>query len=415
MMWFVLFFMLHFVFSEVAMASDDNESVVNECLSCHIELDDELAAPAELFSNDIHFQLGFTCADCHGGDPTTDDFDEAKDEETGFIGVPGAVDIPGLCGECHNDPTLMRRFNPNIPVDQETKYWTSQHGISLKKGNTSVATCSSCHGIHGILPKSDARSKVYPKNVAATCNNCHGYKPLMDQFGLSDDNYEDYAESVHGIAVLKRGDFSAPTCNDCHGNHGAMPPDAVSIKMVCGNCHVNNFNLFRKSKMSRIFEMRGLHGCEVCHSNHRILHPTDEKISVDEGGVCMKCHRTGDKGYTEAQSMYSTLIGLKKTISEARQSVSKAEIRGMDVGEALFDIQSANDALIRSRTMIHTFDSKEVKQTAQPGREFALKAKQKGEEALLEYMTRRIWLGTSTFFITFLVIVLFVYIKKIER
>lgn len=387
----------------------------NKCLECHLELGGALAAPAERFTQDVHFQVGFTCADCHGGNPTSEDFDEAKAPEAGFVGIPEKVDIPGLCGRCHDDPGVMRTFNPNVPVDQTEKYWTSQHGKSLKKGNTSAATCSSCHGIHGIFPKNDSRSKVYPRNVAATCNECHGFKPLMDQFELPTSIYDDYAESVHGAAVLEREDFSAPTCNDCHGNHGAMPPDVVSIKMVCGICHVNNFNLFRKTKMSQMFEMRGLHGCEVCHNNHRVLHPTDEKVSVEEEGVCIKCHRPGDEGYEESQMMYAALIQLKDTISEAERMVAEAENKGMDVSNALFDIQAARDALIRSRTMIHAFAAEEVRSTADPGMELAQDALEKGEEAIIEHKRRRAWLGISTFFITFLAVILYVYVRRIEK
>ena len=32
------------------------------------------------------------------------------------------------------------------------------------------------------------------------------------------------SKSVHGKALLEKGDLSAPTCNNCHGNHGAAPP-----------------------------------------------------------------------------------------------------------------------------------------------------------------------------------------------
>jgi len=408
----ILVFLQFGIFLLGVMAQDN--PTINHCLDCHLDLDEKFADPAELFSQDIHFQVGYTCADCHGGDPTTDDYDEAKNEDMGYIGIPEQTDIPELCGNCHSDPSTMIQFNPNIPVDQTAKYWTSQHGESLKKGNTQVATCTSCHGVHGILSHSDSRSRVYPGNVAAMCTECHGFKPLMDQFDLPIDVYDDYAESVHGKAVLERGDFSAPTCNDCHGNHGAKPPDVVSVKMVCGKCHVNNFDLFRRTKMSQVFEMRDLHACEVCHNNHRVLHPTDDKVSVEEGGVCIKCHRPGDEGYTQSQSIQSTLVGLKQAILQSQHVIADAENKGMDVTDVLFDIQSAIDVLIRSRTMIHTFDAKEVENTAEPGMNLTSDALRKGQEAIVEYKNRRVWLGISMFFITFLSVILYVYIRKIE-
>jgi hypothetical protein len=35
------------------------------------------------------------------------------------------------------------------------------------------------------------------------------------------NQYEKFARSVHGIALLKKHDSGAPACNICHGNHGA--------------------------------------------------------------------------------------------------------------------------------------------------------------------------------------------------
>jgi formate dehydrogenase gamma subunit len=36
-----------------------------------------------------------------------------------------------------------------------------------------VANCGSCHGVHDILPPSDPRSTVNPKNLPTTCGKCH--------------------------------------------------------------------------------------------------------------------------------------------------------------------------------------------------------------------------------------------------
>ena len=61
-----------------------------------------------------------------------------------------AQDIPAACGRCHSDPEYMRRFRPDLRVDQETEYRTSHHGRSLAAGDKRVATCVSCHGVHDI-------------------------------------------------------------------------------------------------------------------------------------------------------------------------------------------------------------------------------------------------------------------------
>ena len=42
------------------------------CVTCHLALDDaRVSPPAKAFADDIHAKSGFTCANCHGGDPNT--------------------------------------------------------------------------------------------------------------------------------------------------------------------------------------------------------------------------------------------------------------------------------------------------------------------------------------------------------
>lgn len=118
-----------------ASAGDIRDSSPDsECLLCHLDLDEEYLEPAELFSEDVHYQKGFTCGDCHGGDPTTDDMDEAKSEAAGFIGVPPPGEIPFMCAKCHGDPVFMQVYDPAMPVDQVAKYWSSKHGKGLLEG-----------------------------------------------------------------------------------------------------------------------------------------------------------------------------------------------------------------------------------------------------------------------------------------
>src|SRR5262249_41484043 len=49
----------------------------------------------------------------------------------------------------------------------------SFHGLAAKSGSQTVANCASCHGVHNILPPSDARSTISAKNLPATCGRCH--------------------------------------------------------------------------------------------------------------------------------------------------------------------------------------------------------------------------------------------------
>jgi hypothetical protein len=249
----------------------------DQCYVCHREED---YLPEHFDDDDIHMQPGVSCAGCHGGDATSDDGDVAMSEEAGFIGVPSKGEIPQFCGRCHSDINYMRRFRPRIPVDQVTQYVTSQHGKLLLEGDDKVADCTSCHTSHAILPASDARSTVYPLNVPETCNHCHGDASYMASYGIPTNQFERYAVSVHGVALLEEEDTGAPACNDCHGNHGALPPEVESVTQVCGQCHVNNMQYFEASAMAVAFEREDFVACEECHGNHEVLETSDQMVGV---------------------------------------------------------------------------------------------------------------------------------------
>lgn len=405
--------LLTFIFLTAgAYAQADDES---SCLGCHLEQDPPFSTPAEHFSIDVHASAGFGCDDCHGGNPAAWDYDEAKDPASGFIGILAGKNVVEVCGKCHNDPSLMRRYNPNLPTDQKTKFWTSGHGLSFKRGAREAAECASCHGAHGIKRSGDPGSPVYHTNVAETCAKCHSNERLMKKFNLPHELVGHYRGSVHGIALLEQGDVAAPTCNNCHGNHGAAPPEVGSIQEVCGTCHVNNQALFNGTKMKEVFSNRGLHGCVVCHTAHDIQRLEDDMLSVAAGGVCTQCHQSGDTGAHQARGMLAVLDSLSSALGEAQESLEDAENRGLEVEELLLDMQNARSALVQSRTMVHTFDAAEVRKEANPGFELAAQVHQASLELIHNFSMRRIGLGIATILISFLAVVLYLYIRTLDK
>jgi hypothetical protein len=285
------------------------EDPLNACVACHSDVDlfdVEGVQQVNDFLSSVHNEVGITCADCHGGndDPAlAEDLDLSMDPahaENPYFGVPERHNIPAFCGKCHSDLAYMRRFNPGARVDQETEYWTSGHGIAMKAGDTSVATCTDCHGGHNIKRAEVPESRVYPKNVAATCGGCHSDAERMAGYELPDgrplrtDQEALWARSVHARSMLEREDLTAPTCNDCHGNHGAMPPGLDSITFVCGQCHGREASMFRESAKQDLWEahnenleMAGFESCPACHE------PPDPQAAIDDMyhfGECTSCH-----------------------------------------------------------------------------------------------------------------------------
>jgi hypothetical protein len=55
----------------------------NSCLDCHGNLPEPLGVSVETYSQNIHSIKGLTCADCHGGDATSDDPEKAMSRAAG--------------------------------------------------------------------------------------------------------------------------------------------------------------------------------------------------------------------------------------------------------------------------------------------------------------------------------------------
>jgi predicted CXXCH cytochrome family protein len=385
------------------------------CIECHVQMEGKLGDPARSIKDDIHLSKGLSCNDCHGGDPTQSDKVAAKDPRKGYLGRPRMADIPAFCGKCHNDASFMKKFNPALRVDQEKEYATSVHGKLLKTGNEKVATCISCHGVHGIRAVSDALSSVYPSNVAETCAKCHGQAERMAEFKIPTDQYTKYKKSVHAKALYDRQDLSAPTCNDCHGNHGAAPPGIASVANVCGQCHARQADLFQASVHKVAFDNKGLGECVTCHNNHEIAAPTDALLGTAQGSVCISCHKQGEKAFAAAGEMRTMIDDLLVRIEKSHEILDRAERAGMEVSRPKFDLREAIDGVTHARVLIHTSSPAEVDKVIAPAVGVAGKTYQAVVDALAELIFRRKGLVVSLFFILFLAVLVYLKLREIER
>lgn len=385
------------------------------CTQCHQELDEErLNTPSKLIGDDIHHRQGITCAGCHGGDPQAEDPDASMDPRKGFVGKIAPKDVPQLCGSCHSDAQFMRRYAPNIPIDQLAEYRTSKHGLALAKGDTNVATCVSCHGAHGVLPASDARSPVYPTRVVETCRRCHGDRKLMSPYGISGNEVEDYTASVHYLALTVKNDLQAPTCNDCHGSHGATPPGVSSVSNVCGTCHLTQREAFDLSPHKEAFASLEQPACETCHGNHKIVSPKDSWIGVEEGQVCGNCHEKGDAGGRAAAAILAALEATTATAGKVSNWVQQLERRGMLMDEASVRLEEAHQSLVLARNQVHTVNPERVRLYTGEAQKALKEAEKKAEEAEKELRFRHNGLKVALFVILLAVLALALKIRQME-
>ncbi len=134
------------------------------CGKCHADIDNT-------FMQSIHgqalkrgSQMAPACTDCHGihsikshSDPNSPAAEQNVSRD--------------ICARCHEGVRLSQEFG--VPGGRVTSYFDSYHGLASEGGSVVAANCSSCHGVHNILPSSDPRSTISRTNLDATCGKCH--------------------------------------------------------------------------------------------------------------------------------------------------------------------------------------------------------------------------------------------------
>lgn len=332
----------------------------NACVMCHGEPDlwEEdtlrLYMPAEKLANDIHWQKGVNCHDCHGGDPDELDPGALHSAEAGFREL---ADVQKACANCHKDQlTALRKSvharagerdeldrgtpmvcgschgeNPHLlypardarsPVfaDKQVQtcghcheedlntYMTTVHGIGLfQSGLMVTAVCSSCHGAHGIYYAADVRSTLHPTKVATTCGKCHRFIE------------ERLEKSVHGQGsgpggLVKRaapgGNMKRkPSCTDCHQRHHMLRPGSArfeqELSSLCGNCHPDLSSRYSMSLHGELTQLgyEPAAKCADCHGSHDIRAADDPASRLAAGenrlATCRQCHLYAVRNFSD--------------------------------------------------------------------------------------------------------------------
>jgi cytochrome b subunit of formate dehydrogenase len=154
---------------EILAASDPKSPIFKfnvpaTCAKCHDSVQKE-------FAQSIHGQaitrgnwLAPVCTDCHGIHSI-----KAHLDPNSSVSAQNLAQV--TCARCHEGVRLSQEMG--IPGARATTYLQSYHGLASKLGSQIVANCASCHGVHNILPSSDARSTVNKANLVNTCGQCH--------------------------------------------------------------------------------------------------------------------------------------------------------------------------------------------------------------------------------------------------
>ena len=274
------------------------------CLECHNAADPaaDLGIDVAAWSASIHAEIGLECSDCHTGEDPHD------------TSVPAAS-----CADCHDDAAV--------------EFARSVHGESHQRNGEAEAwpegeACSVCHGVHDARAVADPESRVHITRIAQTCGQCHGDLAIVQAFGLSTAPFDNYQNSVHGLANGDP-DRQPAACTDCHSAHlvlRASDPESLinpfRIATTCGTCHAEESEQYLGSVHGVAFA-RGVSAsptCTDCHGIHSIrVVPEEGATPLEERLVrstCVTCHSSealmGEYGIASARvrSYQATYHGL---------------------------------------------------------------------------------------------------------
>jgi cytochrome b subunit of formate dehydrogenase/nitrate reductase cytochrome c-type subunit len=215
---------------EILPASDPRSpiskfTVAATCGKCHGEV-------ANTFNVSIHGQalgrgnaLAPTCIDCHGIHsikPHTDPNSPVAEQNVSR----------DICARCHEGVRLSQEFG--VPGNRVASYFDSYHGLAAEGGSVVAANCSSCHGVHDILPSSDPRSTINRANLDATCGKCH--KGVTQKFTRT---------PVHLLEGVRSGDI------DSIAVRWVRQIYIVLILLVIGSMFLHNAVIWRSKAAAR--------------------------------------------------------------------------------------------------------------------------------------------------------------------
>lgn len=215
-----------------------------------------------------------TCGKCHGGDTLL--ATEKGITKRNLVGrykssVHWQAIIEGKnaasCTNCHGHHGILSSASDRSGVSRtgvanscqvchpiETKsFWTGAHGNALLHGNNDVPNCTTCHGDHDMATLRTRSGDAKQWASTQVCIWCHGNSRMMKRYGLDTAPVDSYMEDFHGLT--QRGTMGASaTCADCHDPHHSLPSDHPSSRMhisnrgpVCGGCHGKVTDSFAQS------------------------------------------------------------------------------------------------------------------------------------------------------------------------
>jgi predicted CXXCH cytochrome family protein len=283
-----------FAYAQGPTAGPPSTTIENHvCLACHSNptltltfLTGEVLSayidPAQ-YNASVHGKVGQRCTTCHADitaypHPTV----QARDSRD------YSLQMYTVCKQCH--------------AHVYAQALDSIHSKHLAAGNRNAAVCTDCHTAHYVFNPHQPRARI-----SQTCRMCHSII------------YDQYAQSVHGAALLDESNPDVPTCVDCHGVHQIVDARTAAFRLkspqMCASCHTDAARMRRYNLSTNVLNtyVADFHGttvalfekqspdaptnvavCYDCHGIHDIRSTKDPQTGIIKKEnllkVCQQCH-----------------------------------------------------------------------------------------------------------------------------
>ena len=257
------------------------------------------------------------CVDCHGT------HDVMTQEEPASRTHP--LNIPGTCGTCHANASLMESYD--LPTEVVDEYRQSVHGrLLFEQHDTGAPTCATCHGNHSATPPGFA-------NVGAVCGQCHQHAAA------------NFATSIHATQEEHKG------CVQCHG----------------GGKGRHFHRIERITKPAGVLIQRYAHLLESAPEPTpsqvaEAIHPGAKAIIMNAIETCTDCHED-----LEDDESLPKLFALIDQIAEAERKYVETANRLEEISKGVllvdaqrFKFEDAKTHLIELAPLQHTLDNEKV-------------------------------------------------------
>jgi len=180
---------------------------------------------------------------------------------------------------------------------QADRFAGSVHGKALQ--------CTDCHAAMAEVPHSRVSATLaeWRKQIPGLCATCHAKQR------------DEYLASVHGKAMMDRGNVSAAVCSDCHTAHGVSRPQTDAVRLAitkdCGGCHEKDLKSYMDTLHGQIATLGypQTATCADCHGGHAILPASDAASRLHSANrlkTCRECHSDASAGYVTFQPHATT-------------------------------------------------------------------------------------------------------------